>query len=50
MVYSLELKKCQTITQQFSNILTTSKRRPVKIESDRGAEVFNNILQNYLKG
>ena len=28
----------QTITNEFSNILTKSKRKPLNIESDRGAE------------
>ena len=34
----LETKYSQTITNQFSNILTTSNRKPLKIESDRGSE------------
>ena len=39
----------QTITNEFSNILTTSKRKPFKIESDRGTEFYNSIFQNFLK-
>ena len=39
----------QTITNEFSNILTTSKRKPLKIESDRGTEFYNSIFQNFLK-
>ena len=39
----------QTITNEFSNILTTSKRKPPKIESDRGSEFYNSIFQNFLK-
>ena len=31
-------KNSQTIANECSNILTTSKRTPLKIESDRGAE------------
>ena len=31
-------KYSQTITNEFSNILTTLKRKPIKIESDRGTE------------
>ena len=31
------------------NILTSSKRRPIKIESDRGTEFYNSIFQNFLK-
>ena len=38
----------QTITNEFSNILTTSKRKPLKIESDRGMEWNNSIFQNLL--
>ena len=32
----LKNKYSQTITIEFSNILTKSKRKPLKIESDRG--------------
>ena len=39
----------QTITNEFSNNLTTSKRSPGKIESDRGAEWFKSIFQSFLK-
>ena len=39
----------QTITNVFSNILTTSKRSPVKLESDRGAEFYIKIFQKFLK-
>ena len=45
----LKNKYSQTITNEFSNILTTSKRKPPKIESDRGAEFHNKIIQNFLK-
>ena len=45
----LENKYSQTIANEFSNILTTSKRKPLKIESDRGTEFYNNIFQNLLK-
>ena len=50
-MWAIPLKnKCsQTITKDFSNILTTSKRKPLKIESDRGAEFYNSIFQNFLK-
>ena len=34
----LEKKFGETIKNEFSNVLTTSKRSPLKIESDRGAE------------
>ena len=39
----------QTITNEFSNILSSSKRSPLKIESDRGTEFYNNIFQNFSK-
>ena len=39
----------QTVTEKFSNILATSKRSPCKIESERGAEFYNSVFQNYLK-
>ena len=42
-------KYSQTITNEFSNILTTSKRKPLKIESDRGTVFCNNNFQNFLK-
>ena len=45
----LKNKYSQTITNEFSNILTTSKRSPLKIESYRGAEFYNSIFQNFLK-
>ena len=48
--WAIPLKnKCgQTITNEFSNILTTSKRYPVKLESDRGSEWYNSIFQIFL--
>ena len=45
----LENKYSQTITYEFSNILSTSKGKPLKIESDRGTEFYNSIFQNFLK-
>ena len=45
----LKNKYSQTITNEFSNILTTSKRSPLKIESDRGSEFYKNIFQIFLK-
>ena len=45
----LKNKYSQTITNKFSNTLTTSKRKPIKIESDRGTEFYNSIFQNFLK-
>ena len=45
----LENKYSQTITNEISKILTTSKRKALKIESDRGTEFYNSIFQNFLK-
>ena len=45
----LKNKYSQTITNEYSNILTKSKRKPLKIESDRGAEFYNSIFQKLLK-
>ena len=45
----LRNKYSQTITDEFSNILTISKRSPLKMESDRGKEWYNLIFQNFLK-
>ena len=45
----LKNKYSQTITNEFSNSLSTSKRKPLKIESDRGSEFYNSIFQNFLK-
>ena len=40
----LKNKNSQTITNEFSNIISTSKRRPIKLESDRGKEGYNSIF------
>ena len=45
----LKNKNSQTITEKFSDILSTSKRSPLKIESDRGKEWSNSFYQNFLK-
>ena len=44
----LKNKYSQIITNEFSNILTISKRKPLKIESYRGTEFYNSIFQNFL--
>ena len=44
----LKNKNAQTIKDSFENILINSKRRPNLIESDRGKEFYNNILQDFL--
>ena len=45
----LKNKYSKTITNEFSNILTTSNRQPLKMEPDRGSEFYNSIFQNSLK-
>ena len=40
----LKNKYSQTITNEFSNILTTSKRKLLKLERDRGTEFYNIIF------
>ena len=45
----LRNKFSKTITEEFSNILTKSRRKPLKIESDREAEFYNSIFQNFIK-
>ena len=44
----LKNKNAQTIKDSFENILTSSKRRPNLVESDRGKEFYNNIFQDFL--
>ena len=45
----LKNKNSKLLTDEFSNVLSKSKRRPLKLESDRGSEWYNSILQNFLK-
>ena len=45
----LKNKYSPTITNKFSNRITTSKRKPLKLESDRGTEFYNSMFQNLLK-
>ena len=44
----LKNKNAQTMKHSFENIPTTSKRKPILIESDRGKEFYNNIFQDFL--
>ena len=46
---ALRNKNSMTMTDEFSNILTISKRKPLKIKNDRGGEWYNSIFQNFLK-
>ena len=45
----LKNNNIQTITEEFSSILSTSKRQPLKIESDSGAELYKSFFENFLK-
>ena len=45
----LRYKYSQTVTNQFSKILSKSRRKPLKIGSDRGSEWYNSVFQNFLK-
>ena len=45
----LKNKNSQTMTKEFSNILSHSKRKPNKIETDRGKEFYNSTFKNFLK-
>ena len=44
----MKKKNAQTIKDSFENIIINSKRKPKVIESDRGKEFYNNILQDFL--
>ena len=39
----------ETIKNEFSKILSTSKRKPIKIESGRGKDFYISVFQNLLK-
>ena len=45
----LRMKCSKGITDEFSNVLSKSKRRPLKLESNSGAEWYNSIFQNFLR-
>ena len=42
-------KNSQTKTNEFSNLPTISKRKPLKTESDRGTDSSNSKFQNFVK-
>ena len=42
-------KNSQTIRNEFSKILTKSKRRSIKLESDRGKEWYISVFKNVLR-
>ena len=41
----LKYMKCETLKKECSNILSTTKGKPIKIESDRGKELYNSVFQ-----
>ncbi len=45
----LKNKYSQSIVDEFSKIIRSSKRKPNLIETDRGKEFYNNIFENFLK-
>ena len=49
MGYTIKNKYSQTVIDEFSSVLIKPKRRLLKIESDRGTDIYNNIFQNFLK-
>ena len=49
LAISFKNKSNQIVTNEFPNILTTSKPSPGKIESDRGAKFYVSIFENFLK-
>ena len=46
---TIKNKNSKTITDEFSNVLRKSKRKPPKLESDRRSEWYNSIFQNFLR-
>ena len=49
--WSIPLKdwNSQIVKDEISNISTTSKRKPLKTESERVSKFYNNVFQNLLK-
>ena len=45
----LKSKKSPTISDEFSIILSTSKRKPINIESDQGKDFPNSIFEKVEK-
>ena len=46
---TLKNKNIKKVTDAFSNILSSSKRFPVKLESDRGATFYKSIFQSFIR-
>ena len=49
MVNSVKNKYGQRIKDQFSSVITTTKRKPKKTESDQGKKFYNNVFHTFLK-
>ena len=49
MGHALKNKYSKTVTEERSDILSTSKRSPLKTETDRGSEWYISDFQNFLK-
>ena len=43
-----EKKKARTIKESFEPVLTSSKRKPNLLETDRGKDFYKSIFQNFL--
>ena len=39
----------ETLASEISRFFSTSKRKPLKLEPQREAELYNSIFQNFLK-
>ena len=44
----LKNRNTQTITDEFSKNRSISKRKAIKIESDRGKQFYNSIFQKFM--
>ena len=47
-IVTSKIENAQTIKHSLENILTTSKRKPIVSETDRGEDLYNSIFQNFL--
>ena len=45
----MKSKYGKTLASEISRFFSTSKRKPLKLESEREAELYNSIFQNFLK-
>ena len=43
----LKNKNSKIITEDFSNVLTASKRSPIKLKSDGEAEFYNSVFKTF---